>query len=170
MREIVKSIADYLATVIVAPAVLVYWMAAVLIGRRRAFPGWSQVMSLVPGLCGVYLRRAFYRLVLPQCGPGSCLSFGTVLSHPTARVDTNVYIGVFCCLGEVTLEDDVLVGSHVSITNGSHQHGIARLDIPVREQPGEWPRITIGSTSARKPGSSRTGCWPTGGWVRRWRC
>jgi tetrahydrodipicolinate N-succinyltransferase len=28
--------------------------------------------------------------------------------------------------------------------NGSKQHGIERLDIPVREQPGEWPRITIG--------------------------
>ena len=47
-------------------------------------------------------------------------------------------------IGDVTLEDDVLIGSHVSIINGNRQHGIARLDIPIREQSGEWPRITIG--------------------------
>lgn len=47
-------------------------------------------------------------------------------------------------IGDVTIEEDVLVGSHVSIINGNRQHGIARLDIPVREQPGEFPRITIG--------------------------
>jgi acetyltransferase-like isoleucine patch superfamily enzyme len=47
--------------------------------------------------------------------------------------------------GDVTLEDDVLVGSNVSIINGRRQHGVERLDIPVREQPGEYPRITIGA-------------------------
>jgi acetyltransferase-like isoleucine patch superfamily enzyme len=42
------------------------------------------------------------------------------------------------------LEDDVLLGSHVSITNGGAQHSIERLDIPIREQLGTWPRVTIG--------------------------
>jgi tetrahydrodipicolinate N-succinyltransferase len=32
----------------------------------------------------------------------------------------------------------------VSIANGARQHGTVRLDIPIREQPGQWPRITIG--------------------------
>jgi len=44
----------------------------------------------------------------------------------------------------VTLEDDVLVSSHVSIINGGAQHGIERLDIPIREQPGTWTRVTVG--------------------------
>jgi acetyltransferase-like isoleucine patch superfamily enzyme len=47
-------------------------------------------------------------------------------------------------IGDVSLEDDVLVGSHVSVINGNRQHGIDRLDLPVREQAGEYPRITIG--------------------------
>jgi acetyltransferase-like isoleucine patch superfamily enzyme len=50
-------------------------------------------------------------------------------------------------LGDVTIEDDVLIGSHVSIINGRRQHGIDRLDIPVREQPGEYPRVVIGMDS-----------------------
>ena len=77
-----------------------------------------------------------------------CVSvLGPSFRHPTAEIGNNVYIGVYCCLGDVTLEDDVLIASHVSIANGGRQHGIERLDIPIREQPGVWPRITIGRDS-----------------------
>lgn len=144
MRSIAKHVADATALALVLPAAMAYWLGCALIGRQRAFPGWSQGMSLLPGLCGVYLRRAFYRLVLPRCESGCVISFGVIFSHPTAQVGSNVYVGPFGCLGDVTLEDDALVGSHVSITNGSRQHEIERLDIPVREQPGVWPRVTIG--------------------------
>ena len=133
-----------LASMAVLPLTLAYWLAAWAIGSNRAFPGWSQAMSLLPGLSGVYLRRAFYRWVLPRCSAGSVVSFGTVFSHPTAEIGENAYVGVFCCLGDVTINDDALIGSHVSIMNGNRQHGIERLDVPVREQPGEWPRVTIG--------------------------
>jgi acetyltransferase-like isoleucine patch superfamily enzyme len=139
-----KAIADVVATVLVVPSALLYWLGRAAFGAERAFPGWSQAFALIPGHAGVYLRRAFYRLVLPRCGAGCWLSFGTVFSHATALVGRNVYTGVFCGLGDVTLEDDVLLGSHVSVINGGGQHGIDRLDIPIREQPGSFPRVTIG--------------------------
>lgn len=147
MQSLVKYVANLIATALVLPAVCSYAIAASMIGRERAFPGWSQLLSLLPGFAGQYLRRAFYRLVLSRNGTGSVVSFGTVFSHPTAEIGDHAYVGVFCCLGDVTLADDVLVGSHVSITNGSKQHGICRLDVPVREQPGVWPRVTIGRDS-----------------------
>ena len=139
-----KRLADLIATALVLPAWLAYQVGALAIGKQQAFAGWSQAMSLLPGLSGVYLRRAFYKLTLPQCGDGACVTFGTVISHPTARIGCNVYVGAFCVLGDVTLEDDVLLGSHVSIINGGGQHGIDRLGIPVREQRGSFPRVTIG--------------------------
>jgi acetyltransferase-like isoleucine patch superfamily enzyme len=144
MKPLLKMLADAVATVLVLPACLAYCLGRLVMGPEKAFPGWSQLFSLLPGLCGVYLRRAFYRLVLPRCARGSFIGFGTVFSHPTANVGRDVYVGVYCCLGDVTLEDDVLVGSGVSIMNGSGQHGIERLDVPIREQPGTWPRVTIG--------------------------
>lgn len=144
MKPLAKKLAFALALVLAAPAWAAYRMGALLLGEQRAFAGWSQVFSLLPGLCGVNLRRAFYRLVLPECGDGACLTFGTVISHPSARIGRNVYVGPFCVLGDVTLGDDVLSGSHVSIINGGGQHGIERLDLPVREQPGTFPRVTIG--------------------------
>jgi virginiamycin A acetyltransferase len=142
-----KSLANGGATVLVLPAVLLYWLGCLVLGRQQAFGGWTQGLCLLPGISGVYLRRAFYRLVLPRCGAGSVVGFGATFSHPTAQVGRDVYIGPFCLLGDVTLDDDVLLGSHVSIANGGRQHGIARLDVPVRDQPGEWPRITIGRDS-----------------------
>lgn len=147
MKDVLKAGANALATLLVLPAYALYRAGAALLGPDKAFPGWSQALSLVPGLSGVYLRRAFYRLVLPRCGADSHLGFGTILSHPTAEVGARVYVGPFGCLGDVTLEDDVLIGAHVSVPNGGSQHGIDRLDVPVREQPGTWTRLTIGRDS-----------------------
>ena len=145
MKRTLKIIANSLAIGLVLPLVLFYKLGILALGAAKAFPGWSQAFGLMPGLTGAYLRRAFYKLVLPRCGEDSFISFGTTFSHATAEVGSRVYVGIGCCLGDVTLEDDVLLGSHVSIMNGSAQHGIDRLDIPIREQPGVWPRIVIGA-------------------------
>lgn len=147
MKRLFKVLAEAAATLLVSPAFLAYRLARLSLGPEKAFPGFSQLFSLLPGLSGSYLRRAFYRLVLPRCGPGAFLGFGVIFSHPTAEVGRDVYVGPFCCLGDVTLEDDVLLGSHVSVMNGAGQHGTARLDVPIREQPGVWPRVTVGRDS-----------------------
>lgn len=147
MKSLLKAVAEAAATLAVLPAVGLYFLGRVIASPQRAFPGWSQAVALAPGLCGVYLRRAFYRLVFRKVGADAWVGFGTVFSHPGCSLGRSAYVGVYCCLGEVTLEEDVLIGSHVSVTNGSAQHGTDRLDIPVREQPGVWPHVTIGRDS-----------------------
>lgn len=145
MKTLFKALANGIALLLVLPCAAVYRLMCLSFDPFQVFPGWSQAFSLLPGLSGAYLRRAFYKLVLPRCGADAFLTFGTTFSHSTAEVGNKVYVGTCCCLGDVTLEDDVLLGSHVSIMNGSGQHGIDRLDVPIREQPGVWPRITIGA-------------------------
>jgi virginiamycin A acetyltransferase len=147
MKAHLKVLANNIAIILVLPAVLLFRLGRLAVGPEKAFPGWSQAFALIPGLAGVYLRRAFYRLVFPRCAEDACLGFGTVFSHPTAEVGRGTYVGVYCCLGAVMLEDDVLISSHVSVMNGSAQHSIDRLDVPIREQPGTWPRVTIGRDS-----------------------
>ena len=144
MKTILKSVADGVALLLALPAALIYTLGRAALGADRAFPGWSQAFALLPGLSGIYLRRAFYRLALSRCASGCCICFGTIISHATAEIGRDVYVGPFGCLGAVTLEDDVLLGSHVSVANGGGQHGIDRLDVPIREQPGTYPRVTIG--------------------------
>jgi len=147
VRTLLKNVLDAIAIGLAIPCACLYWMGSFVVSSERAFPGWSQAMSLLPGLTGIYLRRAFYRLTLTHCGKGSVVSFGTVFSHPSVQIGRSAYIGVFCCIGDVNLEDDVLIGSHVTIMNGNRQHGIDRMDIPVREQPGQWPKVTVGRDS-----------------------
>ena len=144
MKSVIKKLASFTALLLVLPAYGLYRLGAALIGRDRAFHGWSETFSLLPGLSGKYLRRAFYSLTLERCGENACLSFGSILSHPKASVGANVYVGSYCSLGSITLEDDVLIASNVSIMNGSQQHGIERIDIPIREQPGLFLPVTIG--------------------------
>lgn len=144
MKRLLKQVVELAAIIAVLPAVVMYRLGSACAGSERAFPGWSQFFSLFPGLTGVFLRRAFYRLILPRCGTDCCLTFGTILSHPTARIGDRVYVGASCSLGDVELEDDVLLASHVSVMNGSQQHGIERLDIPIREQPGVFTPVRIG--------------------------
>lgn len=147
MKTFVKLLVRGLCRTLVLPNVLAYRMGAWGLGRERAFPGAAQMMGLVPGLTGVYCRQAFYWWVLPECGDDACIGFGTLLTHPDTRIGPCVYFGSYTNLGRVTIERDALIGSYVSIMNGSRQHGIERLDIPVREQPGEWPHVTIGADS-----------------------
>ena len=147
LKESGKFVADKLACLFVLPAVAFYYLARILFGPERAFPGLSQLFSLIPGITGAYLRRAIYRFVFQGCEPGVWISFGSVFSHSTCSLGRNAYIGMFCCLGDVALGDDVLVGSHVSIINGSGQHGTDDINRPIREQRGTWPRITIGQDS-----------------------
>jgi len=146
-RVIAKRAAGLLATILVLPAFAAYVLGRAVLGPVKAFAGWSQALSILPGLTGEYLRRAFYQLALAHCGQDVCTTFGTVISHPTTSLGNRTYVGAFCVLGDVTLEEDVLLGSHVSVINGGAQHGIERLDVPVREQPGQWRRITIGRDS-----------------------
>jgi virginiamycin A acetyltransferase len=144
VKPALKAAGNLVALVLVAPVWLAYSALAAAFGAERAFPGASQLVSLVPGVTGQYLRRAFYRLALPACGRDVCVAFQSVFSHPTARLGHHVYIGVGCMVGDATLGDDVLVGSHASIINGARQHDISRLDLPIRLQSGVYPRIAIG--------------------------
>ena len=147
MKTLAKHIVFALALAAVWPAAAWCRLSSKLIGTDRVFPGWSQLFSLMPGLTGVYLRRAFYRQVLPNCGDDAFIGFGTILSHATARIGHRAYVGAYCSIGDITIEDDVLVASHVSVMNGSEQHGTDRLDVPIREQSGRMMPVTIGRDS-----------------------
>lgn len=144
MKAVAKWLLRSISLLMVLPAVVVYKLHAAIAGSEVAFPGWSQMFSTIPGLSGVYLRHAFYRCSLQSCQQDACIGFGTIFSHPNIAVGQTAYIGNYCSIGNVTIGDDVLIASHVSIMNGCNQHAIERLDIPVREQIGVYEEVSIG--------------------------
>jgi virginiamycin A acetyltransferase len=145
MRELVKGIARLVAFVVILPALGSYWIRALLFGRDRALEGSSQILSLIPGICGQYLRQAFLARTLSACHPTATVSFGTLFSQCGARLDQRVYVGPRCSLGLVHIERDVLLGTGVEVTSGRHTHGTDDVDIPIRDQATTLTLVRIGA-------------------------
>lgn len=144
MRELTKSAVRGLALLAVLPALLSYVIRSAVLGRDRALEGSTQMLSLIPGLPGQYLRRAFLARAIARCAPSTVVGFGTILSRAGARLDENVYVGPGCFLGLVHLERNVLVGSGVHITSGRRTHGTADAAAPIRDQEGQRTLVRIG--------------------------
>lgn len=147
MKAILKTLTFGFATIVVAPALASYAIRSAFLGRDRALQGSSQALSLVPGVLGQYLRRAFYCRVLDECHPSVTIEFGVLLSKVAVRLEPNVYVGPRCDLGHVHLERDVLLASGVIVPSGPDTHGTALLDRPIREQPGRMRTVRIGAGS-----------------------
>jgi len=145
MKPLAKAILHAAATACILPALVLYWLSAAIIGKDRALEGSSQSFALLPGLPGVYLRRAFLARVLARCHPSAEIGFGTLFSQTGARLDENVYVGPRCHLGWVHLERDVLLAAGVHVPSGGQTHAFDDPTIPIREQGGERKLVTIGA-------------------------
>jgi virginiamycin A acetyltransferase len=147
MRRFLKSAVIGSAVLAVLPLWLLYRLEALLIGADKAFYGWSQLMSLFPGLPGNQLRFAFYKLTLASLGRDACICFGATFAHPGIRIGRGAYIGPHCNLGLCEIEDDALLGTGVHVMSGTGQHGTGDLDTPIREQPGSLKQVRVGADS-----------------------
>ena len=98
--------------------------------REGIFVFWGQLLALVPGLPGAYLRRGFYRQTLKSCGRDVFIGFGTYFTHRTATVEGGVYIGSYALIGSAILRKDCMIGSRASLLSGGSLH-------PMDEQ-GNW--------------------------------
>ncbi len=130
-----------------APALCLFawWkLAALFSGRQRSFMGISQFLALWPGLPGVWLRAAFYRLALPSTSQHTVIEFLTVFSNPGASLARNVSIGAGCNIGWAAINEHCILGSHISITSGRRQHAFADPATPIRLQEGQSELVTIG--------------------------
>jgi tetrahydrodipicolinate N-succinyltransferase len=145
VRNTLKALARGTAFVTVLPSLASYAIRAAIIGRDRALEGSTQGLSLVPGVLGQYMRRAFLAQTLARCAPSAVVCFGTIFSKSGAMLDDGVYIGPGCSLGLVHIERDVLIGSGVHITSGRQTHGTADPNVPMRDQPGQLTLVRVGA-------------------------
>ena len=134
----------WIATVSILPLLGLYGIAKLVFGADAAVESTSQWIALVPGTVGVILRAAFFSCVLTQCDRTVFIGFGTLLSKADTRLGSHVYIGPFCQLGLVTIGQDTLIGPSVQIPSGPNAHTFSRVDTPIRNQPRESRRVTIG--------------------------
>ena len=138
-----KSLFRLLAILCISPLLVSYFVLGVVANRDGLLESHSQLLSMLPGKLGSYLRVAFYRFTIAHCDPTSTISFGVLLSKCSAQLHRHCYIGPRCMLGDVIISEDVLLGPAVQVPSGPHTHGIDDLDTPIRLQPGRRQTITI---------------------------
>lgn len=147
-REAIKTLSRGIANLGAIPFLLVHALKVPVLGKDRALEGSTQLLSLLPGLSGQYVRRAFLAWTIAECHPRALIGFGTIFSKTCARVGDNAYIGPYCSLGAVTVGRDVLVATGTHLLSGGKIHGTDDPMRPIREQEGQVIHITLGA-----------GCW-----------
>lgn len=147
MATVMKRIVDVFSLVLVAPLFVLQSLVRLLMPTRadQSFQILSQLISLVPDIPGVSLRRALYRLLLDHCASTVSIGFGTTFSMPGARLGDSVYLGSGCSIGLADIGADALVGSGVHILSGKHQHHFDELTRPIRLQGGERTMVHLGA-------------------------
>jgi virginiamycin A acetyltransferase len=147
-RGLAKWLARVAANAAATPFLAVHALKVPVVGNDRALEGSTQLVALLPGLSGEYVRRAFLAWTIAECHPTATVCFGTILSKTATRIGENVYVGPYCSLGSVTIERDALIATGVHILSGGRIHGTADPTRPIREQTGELVQVRMGA-----------GCW-----------
>jgi len=144
MKRAVAWLLRGIALVVVSPALLSYSVRKTILGGDRALEGSTQALSLIPGIPGQYLRRAFLGRVLAHCHHSATIEFGTIFSRAGARIDEHAYVGPRCHLGLVHVQRDVLIAAGVHIPSGARTHGTEDTT-EIRQQPLTLTLVTIGA-------------------------
>lgn len=144
MKAILKQVVSTVFQVLVSPLALVYSAASKLGGSHSVFVSSSQFLSLFPGKIGVYLRAAYYAWVCEGTSKQTSIGFLTTLSHADTTFRNGVYIGSHGNIGKCTIGANCLLGSGVHVLSGNRQHSFSDPNIPMKDQPGSFVKISIG--------------------------
>ena len=131
MHHFLKNILNRICQVIVLPLAFLCWVEERIARTSETiFHMCTHIMAILPGLPGVFLRRAFYSLTLSRCSLNCHIGFGSLFTHRNAVVEDHVYMGVYCIIGSARLRKKTLIGSRVSIVSGKEHHSL--------DAQGEW--------------------------------
>lgn len=147
IKRQLKNIANGFCTLIIFPLFLANLLMNSLFSGDSFFWASSQLLSLIPGLCGSYLRKNYYALTMTRCFRDGVILFGTIFSQKDTEIGNKVYIGPQCNIGSCIIENFCTIGSGVHILSGSAQHGHEEIDIPIQQQSGLYNKITIGENT-----------------------
>lgn len=142
LKLIVKRAVLAAAFVPVLPLVLLSRLGSAC-GSDGFFSAGASFLALFPGKSGSYLRLAYYRGTLDSISPDVFIAFGSYFSRRGAVIGKNVSLGAYCILGDVTLGDNVILASRVSITSGKRQHA-QRYDADNPSEEMIFDHLTIG--------------------------
>jgi len=143
MFSLAKQSIKLLFKVLLVPIYALYLVISLLSSKDRAFVEINQLLSLLPGKLGIYVRGAFLCLIGVSQNDNLSVGFLTIFSHENTQLGDNIYIGAQCNIGMCAIGKDCMLGSGVHILSGKRQHSFSRMDEPMKAQGGSFQRIEI---------------------------
>ncbi len=141
MKATIKFTLNLISQILILPFAIICKLEEKLLPghAETLFNACAQIMAVLPGLPGSFLRRAFYGMTLESCSSHCHIGFGSIFSHRSARIEPHVYIGNYVLLGSVNIGEYSLIGSRASILNGEALH---ELDDDGRWTPFSADRLS----------------------------
>ena len=144
MKKVIKQLLFILCALLMSPITLLYFVFSWVFKKDAVLSSYSQLLSLIPGKLGVYLRAGFYRFVFTHCSPDAVISFMVLFSQADTEIAEGVYLGAQCNIGRSRIGKNTLVGSGVHVMSGKGQHNFDDINVPIKDQGGVLEKITIG--------------------------
>lgn len=139
-----KKIVYFVFVISALPLVLIFHCLKIFSNRDGLVSGFSQFLSLFPGICGVYFRKAALRYMIKYCHSECHISFGVLMSQFDTEIDSGAYIGPQSNIGKCKIGKNTLIGSGVHIMSGKSQHNFDDLNTPIKDQGGIFEKVSIG--------------------------
>jgi virginiamycin A acetyltransferase len=141
MRQAIKKAVFGTSLLLTSPLIFAAWLERRVSVGESIFVFASQLLSLVPGLVGTYLRAAYYYASLECCAWEVHVGFGSIFTHRGASLAARASIGAYCVIGHAHIGQGVMMASRVSIPSGKRQH----IDEAGRMSPvPRFDRVAVG--------------------------
>lgn len=121
-RRFLKRVLFGASLVLASPMILAGWFERRVSNGEAVFACAGQLLALIPGLVGTYLRAAYYYASLENCSWEIHVGFGSIFTHRGASLAENVSMGAYCVIGHANVGPNVMMGSRISIPSGKRQH------------------------------------------------
>lgn len=144
MKPVAKQLFRSVCIIATAPLWLLERLCKTVSGTGEVlFPAHLELLSMIPGKTGSYLRAAYLSMTLAEPVRDCMILFGTVFTHADASVGSRVYIGLRCCIGTASIGEDTMLSDYVQVLSGRRQHG-TELHTTFQRQEQRRERVSIG--------------------------
>jgi len=144
MRSLLKRILHYCSVIFVSPCIFSAYLEKLFFaGSEEIFLFWGHLFAVLPGLPGMFLRRAYYCMTLDQCSHNVYIGFAAIMTHRSVIIKDDVYIGPFSLIGSCQIGPHCFIGSRVSILSGKKQHSRNEQGRWMASEQGHFVRVSI---------------------------
>ena len=144
MRKLIKGF--FYAIFFIGIGLPLYLVYSVLfLSSSKCFETISQLISLIPGYIGYFIRKSFYKLSIGS-GKNFYIGFGSTLVYHSVVIKDDLSIGVNCQIAKATINNGVKIGSNVYVVN-KHTHSIGKNKEVLPTNVEKLKRVDIGENT-----------------------